>query len=158
MWLRIARVCEIDFVPEIIAAIRQRDDGMQQNQRKMADGLMHLFDVVDNEYEFTHPERVYIASYCLFHAAKIYDMLGERGLMRHAVIKLLGVNKRALVEIDNWKYFVGVGIYAKAVFGNPVSDLIGELFSIIYRSLRFLIRLPRRVLRKSYHMIRRVTV
>ncbi len=133
LWLRISRLCTIDYVPEIIAAIRQHGQSTQANTQKMAEGLLYVFEVMKKEYSLTKSQRIYIASYCLFNAARTFYALGERGLARKTTIRLLRENPRAFIELGNWKVHVASGPYYASLLGNPFFDFTARCLHKVYR-------------------------
>lgn len=146
MWLRIAYKYEVDFVPEIVAALRQRSDGMQQNHMKMSNGLVYMLDVMQEEFDLTLAQRRTMAAYCLYHAAVGYNAAGRRDLARKTFLKLFVKSPRRIFDIDHWKLHIGFGIYTRTVLGNPVFDaihwvyrqivwLVGKILRIVFRTL-----------------------
>ncbi|MCW1908062.1 MAG: glycosyltransferase [Candidatus Saccharibacteria bacterium] len=155
-WLRISQHCKIDYVPKIIAAIRQHGDSVQSNTKRMADGLVQAFEVITSEYTLTRSQRIYIASYCLFNAAKDYFASTHYLLARKTIIRLLKENPHALFELDNWTVKFGVGPYYKILFSNPFTDLLGKLLRLIQKALSRLLDFGFRVVRKLTKIVRRV--
>ncbi len=150
MWLRIAEKYEIDFVPEIIAALRQRSDGMQTNHKKMADGLMSNYEFMKKELNLTIAQKHALASYSLFHAATAYRAVGMRKEARRAFLKLFREYPRAAFNWQDWKPHFGIGIFSRVIFGNPVFDVIGRVIGRIIRIFKNIIRLPLRALLYIY--------
>lgn len=147
LWLRIAKKYEIDFVPEIIAALRQRTDGMQQNRKKMADGLTYNFECMRRELGLTKPQEKTIAAYCLYNAAVDYMAIGRRDLARKALLKLFMLTPRQALHFDHWKLHMTFGMYTRSVLGNPVTDLLHYIYMRIRSAIGS-------VLRFLYHLVR----
>jgi glycosyltransferase involved in cell wall biosynthesis len=135
MWLRIAQKYEIDFVPEIIAALRQRSDGMQQNHKKMSDGLVYMLDAMTDDFKLTYNQKKNMTIYCLLNAAIGYYASGLRGMARRTLLRLFSSYPREIIRRVHWRIYISFGIYAKAIFGNPIFDLIGKLLSKTYSIL-----------------------
>ncbi len=147
LWMRISKLCEIDFVPEILAAIRQHPSSAQINKKKMADALVHAFEVMVNEHPFNKDQRTLVASYCLFNAATTYYAIGERRLARKTLLALFRENHQALYDLENWKWRFAAGINTKIMFGNIVFDFIGKIFRRLKRLVGKSLRFPLRVIR-----------
>ncbi len=149
MWLRIAKVYEIDFVPEIIAALRQRKEGMQQNQKKMADGLVYNYDVMRRELGLTKPQEKILAAYCLYHAGVDYMRIGRRDLARRTLLKLFLITPRQALKLDQWKLHFGFGIFTRIVFGNPITDAIHYVYEVLIYLLKSITRAIFRLIKPS---------
>ena len=134
MWLRIAYKYEVDFVPIIIAALRQHTNSMQKNSKKMSDGLVYMLGIMEKEFALTRPQRRVMAAYCLYHAAVGYQAAGYRGLARKTFLRLFTEDPRRFFEFDHWKLHLGFGIYTRVIFGNPLFDLLHYIYRRLLRA------------------------
>lgn len=155
-WLRISQHCKIDYVPKIIAAIRQHGDSVQTNTKRMADGLVQTFEAIVNDYQLTRSQRIYVASYCLFNAAKDYFASGHYSLARKTIIRLLKENPHALFELDNWTVKFGFGPYYKILFSSRLTDAVSKILRLIKQLCTRLLDICFRVIRKCIKLIRRL--
>ncbi len=154
-WLRISQYCTIEYVPKIIAAIRQHGESVQTNTKRMADGLVDAFEVITNEYALTRSQRIYVASYCLFNAAKDYYASTHYSLARKTIIRLLKENPHALFELDNWTIRFGFGPYYKILLSSPLTDSLGKFLRLLKHTLSRLLDFGFRVVRKVIKTVRR---
>lgn len=154
MWLRIAKVCDIDLVPEIIAALRTRGDGMQQNHKKMADGLVHNYFAMKQTLGLNRRQQAALAGYSLFHAAVGYMAAGDRGKARQTLFKLFREDPGTIKNLQNWKLHTAFGIFSKVIFGNPLFDLLRRIWHFGWHSLRRLIAFPAKAARKAIRRIK----
>ena len=104
--LRIARICEVDFVPEIIAAIRQRIQSTQTNSRKMADGLVYAFEEMQKNLDLTKVQTRKLARACLYPAGSQYIRMGDRKAARKAFIKLFRNDMHSFFSLSDWGFVV----------------------------------------------------
>lgn len=148
MWLRIAKEYEIDFVPEIIAALRQRSDSMQTNHKKMADGLVQNYFVIKEEFGLTSKQRAELASYSLFHAGAAYLAIGRRRDARRTFLTLFREAPGSVNNWYNWKLHATFGIFSKAILGNPVFDLWLRIYRKGMSLVKLLIKIILRLYRK----------
>jgi len=147
MWLRISKSYEIDFVPDIIAEIRNREDSEQKNIIKMADGLVDTYRAIVSGLGLSREQRIYVSSYCLFNAANMYYSKGKRKQARHHILLLLKENPRALIEFDNWRFRFRVGIYYRVLLSNSVTRFIKSLFADIWKLVGVVMQRLRRLLK-----------
>lgn len=156
LWLRIALVSKIDFVPEILAAIRQHSNSAQYhtgNTKRMADSLIYAYGVMKQELELTPLQRKRVASYCLYNAADLYLRMGDRWQAKKILAYLFRENTLAFFQLENWKVHVTYGLFARVLFGNPVFDF---LWRAVRKALRILAKLLRFCLRAVRFLLRRV--
>lgn len=141
LWLRIAKKYKIDYVPEIIASIRQHPGNAQKNQVKMADALVYAYWQMKNGLPLTKSEQRLMASYCLFNASATYYTNREYTKARKTLLKLFQENPPAPRDFENWKLHIGFGLFTKIMFNNvllrKISMAIQHFIRIIKRALRF---------------------
>lgn len=156
LWLRIALITKIDFVPEIIAEIRQHSQSTQANSKRMADGLLTAYYVMKRELPLSKMQRKRLALYCIYHTAESYSRMGKRWHAKKILLKLLAENPSALFKAINWKVYVTFGLFSRVFLGNPLFDAISVLWSmvcnIVSRVIKLIVRIllliPRRIIRK----------
>lgn len=136
MWLRISQKYEIDFVPEILAALRALGDGMQTNHKKMSKGLVHMYKVMKIEFALSKKQRRRLANACLLPAADGFLAAGARGDARRTILLLFRENYWSIFNLDNWPKF-RLGLYLRVLFGNQfVSNVIHGIKYRIRRRLK----------------------
>ena len=153
MWLRIAMQSKVDFVPEILATIRQHPENSQNNLQKMADGLVYAYSVMKRELPLTPLQRKRVASYCLYHAADMEMAMGKRWKAKKILAYLFTQNTRAFFEMENWKVNISYGLFPRVLIGNPVFDL---LWRVVRKSLKILRAAVRFCFRAACYVIRSV--
>jgi glycosyltransferase involved in cell wall biosynthesis len=160
LWLRIALVSKVDFVPEILAAIRQHPSSAQYhtgNTKRMADSLIYAYGVMKQELGLTPLQRKRVASYCLYNAADLYLRMGERWQAKKILFYLFKENTLAFFQLENWKVHVSYGLFARVIFGNPVFDFVWRVVRKIFRLLGgliwFCLRAVRFALRRIKHLV-----
>lgn len=156
LWLRIALISKVDFVPEILATIRLHSNSTQVNTKRMADGLLHAYEVMIKEIDLTPLQQKRVASYCLFHAADMYLALGNRWKAKKTLFHLFHENTRAFFQAENWKVHISFGLFARVLIGNPVFDFIRRVFRKLYRILKQALRFVWRVIRFVLRRIKRL--
>ena len=154
LWIRIAMLCEIDFVPEIMAAIRQRKNSEQVNTKKMADGLVYAHGVMTNTLTLTKTQRISISTYCLFNASASYLSIGLRPQARRTMIKLFKENPRLILHWDDWKIHYAVGLFSRVVIGNSLFDIMMRVFRKAKRGARKVINLIYRIVRRCLKFLK----
>ncbi len=155
LWLRIALISKIDFVPEILAAIRQHSNSAQYhsgNTKRMADNLIYAYGVMKQGLELTPLQRKRVASYCLYNAADLYLRMGDRWQAKKILLYLFRENTLAFFQMENWKVHITFGLFARVIFGNPVFDftkrVVRKLFRIVKKCINFSFRVIRYLLRR----------
>ncbi len=156
LWLRIALISKIDFVPEILASIRQHPNSHQVNTKKMADGLIYAYGVMKQELDLSDMQRKRVASYCLFNAADMYLRLGNRWEAKRVLLYLFRENTRAFFQAENWKIHIAHGLFSRVIFGNPVFDFFMRCLRKAIKVYKKAFRFSMRVLRYLGRRVRRI--
>ncbi len=117
MWLRIAQDYEIDYVPDFLAALRVHSGSMQQNFKKMANGMMYMFPIMQNELKLTRLQQRRLADVCFGESIRWYHAAKDRKNARRTLLKYFLMYPRAVINPRNWIGF-SIGLYTRVVFGN----------------------------------------
>jgi glycosyltransferase involved in cell wall biosynthesis len=152
LWLRISKLCLIDYVPEILASIRTHPAGAQQNAKKMTDGLVYAYHCMKKNLDLTETQKRLLASYCLFNSAISYYHLNEMSLARRTMWELLKENPPVRSDREHWRIGISYGIFLKMIATiptvkyllTPMRSLKNVLY-ISFRSVRIVLRLFWRV-------------
>lgn len=126
LWFRISKKYKIDFVPEILASIRQHPGNSQNNTKKMTDGLVHAYHEMKQSLDLTKTEQRLLASYCLFNSAVEYYKIGERKLARKTLFALFRENPPAKSDFEHWLPHINFGVFSKILFSNIVFDYLSK--------------------------------
>lgn len=159
LWLRIAKKYKVNFVPEIIASIRQHPNNAQKNQTKMADALVYAYWVMKKEIKLNRSQQRLLASYCLFGPAITYYINGQYKKARHTLIKLFQENPPAPKDFENWKLHIGFGMFTKILFNNivfrKVSLIARTILSYAKKIIKKMIRFLKTILRRICNFTRK---
>lgn len=154
LWLRIAKKYRVDFVPEIIASIRQHSSNAQNNQTKMADALVYAYWVMKKEMTLNQSQQRLLASYCLFGPAVTYYVNGQYKKARRTLIALFQENPPAPKDFENWKLHVGFGMFTKIIFNNFVFRKISFITNTFFTYTKKIIKTVIRVLKAKLRRLR----
>lgn len=142
MWLRIANMYEIDYVPEIIAGLRHRHDGMQKNYKKMADGLVYAYGYIVNEFRLKGWRKRRFANATLYTAAELYMRAGLRTKAKVTLLKLFVQSPSAFFGNGGWRIHYNTSFFVKAVFSTKLVRYVSwqtrRILRYINRALRML--------------------
>ncbi len=144
MWLRISRICDIDFVPEIIAGLRHRSDGMQKNTRKMADGLVYAYEVIRDEFALRGIQRRAFANATLFTAAQHYAKLGLRTEARRTLLRLFKESPLSFFDNHGWQIKVAPSFFIKALGNNFFFVSVERITKSVYHLTKRVLAWPLR--------------
>ncbi|MCW1908061.1 MAG: glycosyltransferase [Candidatus Saccharibacteria bacterium] len=120
MWLRIANSYDIDFVPEIIAGLRHRHDGMQKNYKKMADGLVYAYGYIVHEFRMKGWRKRRFANATLYTATELYMRAGFRTKAKITLLKLFAQSPSAFFANGGWKIHYSTSFFMKAIFSTKI--------------------------------------
>ncbi len=116
MWLRIAHSYDIDFVPEIIAGLRHRHDGMQKNYKKMADGLVYAYDYIVHEFALKGWRKRRFANATLYTATELYMRASMRLRAKKTLLRLFKESPSMFFGNAGWKLHISNSFFLKAIF------------------------------------------
>lgn len=141
LWLRIAKISEIDFVPKILASIRSHELNAQTNLIKMSDSLLRVYDIIRNNFVLSYRQQQTLASTCLYQAAVQYRKAGNYKSARKALFRLFRYNPSSYRALSNWKIAIVPGEFMKIIFASKAAESLKQ-------SIKKMIRLIKRSIRK----------
>lgn len=154
LWLRISLISRVDFVPEILAAIRQHEKSAQFNAKKMAAGLLSLYEVMDKELPLSPLQRKKVAAYCLYHAADLSLRAGQRWEAKKILFYFLTQNPRSFFQRENWEIHLNSALFPRVFLGNPLFDFIKRVFRKLSREAKKITKSVFKPLARSVRKIR----
>ena len=158
LWLRIALVSKVDFVPEILMAVRQHDKNAQFNAKKMADGLLSTYKQIKKTVPLSPLQRRRVAAYCLYHAADLNLRAGERWQAKKMLLYFFTQNPRDFFQTENWEIHVNSALFPRVIFGNPLFDflkrVVRKLVKLFLRFIKLCLKPFKFVISKLYRAIR----
>lgn len=122
IWLRIARKYQIDFVPELIAAIRVVETSAQHNYEAQAESLSRLPGIITSEFKLTGQQKKTVKLFCFMSACTAYLRAGDFKKTRKILWMILVIDPGMIFNYRNWEFLSTV--------------ILGE------RGLRFIVGIP----------------
>jgi glycosyltransferase involved in cell wall biosynthesis len=106
MWLRIAMSYPVDLVPECIAGLRERTDGMQRDFSKMANGLLYMLPVMTKELSLSPTQKRHLKAGLLWRAAIFFFDDKNYGQARRCLLGVWWNWPAYLLRSANWPFYV----------------------------------------------------
>jgi len=144
LWLRIAKISEIDFVPKILAYVRNHNSNSQLNTDKMSENIVRAYEIIGSQFKLTLDQKRRLASTCLYSAAVQYRKSGNYRQARKILFMLFKENPPAYKALVNWKIVIVPGEFMKIIFS---SKSIEYFIKTIFLSIKRMLKFARRIFR-----------
>jgi glycosyltransferase involved in cell wall biosynthesis len=112
MWLRIARIFPLDYVPDFLMAIRSLDGGMQRDRIKMADGRVRMFGEMVESFALRGRRRRRLAVACLAPAAYDYALAERPSRALATFWQLIRESPAGALRLRAFRFYLWVFIMA----------------------------------------------
>lgn len=109
LWLRLARECAFDYVPDYLAAIRLHA-GLQSDSELVAENLVRAYFVIGRATPLRRRQRARLARACLGVAAYDYALADRSRQSLTTLAKLLQISPLALFRMRTIRFYVWVVI------------------------------------------------
>jgi len=126
MWLRIAKNYKIYCIPEFLAGLRVRDNGMQQNYDKMARGLEYMLPIMLDEFKPGPRGRARLKGTIYFDTTLDWFMAGDVDKARKNFRKLLFINPLRIERNIDYRR-----LYLRLLFGGRWHFVIRKKLGLV---------------------------